>query len=62
MRNLQEMFPLPKISSLELCLDTRGHVYGGVVLHLLRLWNGIRRLKLVIDRYMVILDCACLFI
>ncbi|TKW35885.1 hypothetical protein SEVIR_2G404800v4 [Setaria viridis] len=62
-RNLQEMFPLPKISALELCLDTRGHVYGGVVLHLLRIWNGIRRLKLVIDRDMLTEvcppDCLC---
>ncbi|CAN6199846.1 unnamed protein product [Urochloa humidicola] len=62
--NLQEMFPFPKISVLELCLDTRGHVYGGVVLNLLGIWNGIRRLKLVIGRDMLKdelcpLDCPC---
>ncbi|CAN6168856.1 unnamed protein product [Urochloa humidicola] len=63
-RNLQEMFPFPKISVLELCLDTRGHVYGGVVLNLLGIWNAIRTLKLVIDRDMLKeevcpLDCLC---
>ncbi|CAN6226137.1 unnamed protein product [Urochloa humidicola] len=63
-RNLQEMFPFPKISVLELCLDTRGHVYGGVVLNLLGIWNAIRTLKLVIDRDMLeeevcLLDCPC---
>ena len=59
-RNLQEMFPFPKISILELNLNTRGHVYGGVVLNLLSIWNGIQRLKLVIDRDMVILEYICL--
>jgi len=54
------MFPFPKISILELNLDTRGHVYGGVVLNLLSIWNGIQRLKLVIDRDMVILEYICL--
>ncbi|CAL5084121.1 unnamed protein product [Urochloa decumbens] len=63
-RNLQEMFPFPKISVLELCLDTRGHVYGGVVLNLLGVWNAIRTLKLVIDPDMLKdevcpLDCPC---
>ncbi|PVH65263.1 hypothetical protein PAHAL_2G450300 [Panicum hallii] len=51
-RNLQEMFPFPKLSILELCLDTRGHVYGGVVLNLLRICNAIQRLRLVINRDM----------
>ncbi|RLN33512.1 putative FBD-associated F-box protein [Panicum miliaceum] len=57
-RNLQEMFPFPKISVLELSVDTRGHVYGGVVLNLLRICNAIQRLKLVIDRDMLRLRCA----
>lgn len=56
LRNLQEMFPLPKVSVLELCIDTRGHVYGGVVVDLLRIWSAIQRLKLVIGRDTVILD------
>jgi hypothetical protein len=58
-RNLQEMFPFPKLSILELCLDTRGHVYGGVVLNLLRICNAIQRLRLVINRDMVILEYSC---
>ncbi|TVU37822.1 hypothetical protein EJB05_11162 [Eragrostis curvula] len=45
-RNLQEMFQFPNFSILELCLDTSGHVYGAVVLKLLRICNGIQRLKL----------------
>ncbi|CAL5084124.1 unnamed protein product [Urochloa decumbens] len=47
-RNLQEMFQFPNISVLDLCLITRGHVYGPVVLKLLKICNVIQKLKLVI--------------
>ncbi|CAN6168858.1 unnamed protein product [Urochloa humidicola] len=45
-RDLQEMFQFPKISALELCLCAHGHVYGAVVLQLLRVCNAVQRLKL----------------
>jgi hypothetical protein len=41
------MFQFPDISVLELCLNTRGHAYGAVVLKLLRTCSAIQRLKLV---------------
>ncbi|RLN36260.1 putative FBD-associated F-box protein [Panicum miliaceum] len=46
-RSLQEMFQFLDISVLELCLKTRGHAYGAVVLKLLRICSAIQRLKLV---------------
>ncbi|KAL6657586.1 hypothetical protein ACP70R_005366 [Stipagrostis hirtigluma subsp. patula] len=48
-RNLQEMFQFPNFSALELHLKTRGHVYGPIVLNLLRTCNAIQKLKLLID-------------
>uniref|UniRef100_K4A2Y9 F-box/LRR-repeat protein 15/At3g58940/PEG3-like LRR domain-containing protein n=1 Tax=Setaria italica TaxID=4555 RepID=K4A2Y9_SETIT len=48
MRNLQEMFQLPNISALELCVGTRGHVYGAMALNLLRICNATQRLKLFV--------------
>jgi len=54
-RNLQEMFQLPNISVLELCVERRGHVYGAIALDILRICNATQKLKLVIDRSMVIL-------
>ncbi|TVU37820.1 hypothetical protein EJB05_11160, partial [Eragrostis curvula] len=49
-RNLSEMFQFPKFSVLELYLATSGHVYGALLLKLLRICNGIRRLKLVTNQ------------
>nr|TKW35890.1 hypothetical protein SEVIR_2G405201v2 [Setaria viridis] len=49
-RNLQEMFQFPNISVLELCLTTLAHVYGALVLKLLRTCNVIQRHKFVIRR------------
>ncbi|KAL6657584.1 hypothetical protein ACP70R_005364 [Stipagrostis hirtigluma subsp. patula] len=49
-RNLQEMFPISSFSVLELRLETRGHVFGAMVLNLLRNCNAIQKLKLVIER------------
>ncbi|TVU37838.1 hypothetical protein EJB05_11179, partial [Eragrostis curvula] len=46
-RKLQEIFQFPKCSVLELYLESSEHVYGGMVLNILRICNGIRRLKLV---------------
>ncbi|KAL6657585.1 hypothetical protein ACP70R_005365 [Stipagrostis hirtigluma subsp. patula] len=50
-RNLQEMFQFPDFSALELHLETRGHIYGAMVLNLLRICNAIQKLKVVIIRY-----------
>ncbi|TVU37862.1 hypothetical protein EJB05_11203, partial [Eragrostis curvula] len=60
-RSLTEIFQFPKFSVLELHLDTMGHVYEAMVLNLLKIWNGIRRLKLVIYKTGVTLpdDEAC---
>ncbi|TVU37856.1 hypothetical protein EJB05_11197, partial [Eragrostis curvula] len=49
-RKLQEIFQLPKFSVLELNLETCGHVYGPMVLNLLRSCNGIQRLKLATNQ------------
>ncbi|TVU37881.1 hypothetical protein EJB05_11224, partial [Eragrostis curvula] len=57
-RNLTEMFQFPKFSVLELYLDTSGHVYGALVLKLLRICNGIRRLKLVTNQNVMLLVSA----
>ncbi|TVU37835.1 hypothetical protein EJB05_11176, partial [Eragrostis curvula] len=53
--SLTEIFQLPKFSVLELHLHTRGHVYEAMVLNLLKIWNGLRRLKLVINKKVVTL-------
>ncbi|CAN6199845.1 unnamed protein product [Urochloa humidicola] len=51
-RNLQEMFQLPNISVLELRVkEARGHVYGAMVLNVLRICNAIQRLKLINDHH-----------
>ncbi|TVU37879.1 hypothetical protein EJB05_11222, partial [Eragrostis curvula] len=58
-RNLPEMFQFPKFSVLELYLATSEHVYGALVLKLLRICNGIRRLKLVTNQNVGNNDEAC---
>ncbi|PVH65266.1 hypothetical protein PAHAL_2G450500 [Panicum hallii] len=60
-RSLQEMFQFPDISVLELCLNTRGHAYGAVVLKLLRTCSAIQRLKLV-DQLDTQISEACLLV
>ncbi|KAG2646877.1 hypothetical protein PVAP13_2KG549430 [Panicum virgatum] len=48
-RKLQEMFHLPDISVLELCVETCGHVYGAMVLNLLRICNAKQKLNVFVD-------------
>jgi len=54
-RKLQEMFHLPDISVLELCVETCGHVYGAMVLNLLRICNAKQKLNVFVDCCAVIL-------
>ncbi|KAL6841938.1 hypothetical protein ACP4OV_028450 [Aristida adscensionis] len=58
-RNLQGMFPFPNFSALELYLETQGHVYGATVFNLLRIYNVIHKLKIVIG-HRKNTDQACL--
>ncbi|TVU37860.1 hypothetical protein EJB05_11201, partial [Eragrostis curvula] len=50
-QKLQEIFQFPKVSVLDLNLETCGHVYGAMVLNLLSSCNGIRRLKIATNQH-----------
>ncbi|TVU37861.1 hypothetical protein EJB05_11202, partial [Eragrostis curvula] len=63
-QKLQEIFQFPKFSVLVLNIETCGHVYGPMVLNLLRIHNGVRRLKLATNQLGLrgeecTLDCPC---
>ena len=48
---VSSLFPVANISALELCINSCGHVYGAMVLHLLEVYASIKRLKLDIHNH-----------
>ena len=49
---IASIFPVANISALELCINSGGHVYGAMVLHLLEVYGSlIKRLKLDIHNH-----------
>ncbi|TVU37858.1 hypothetical protein EJB05_11199, partial [Eragrostis curvula] len=63
-RKLHEIYKLPECDALELYLEESDHFYGGMVLNILRMCNGIQRLKLVsnywfCDAEACPLNCPC---
>ena len=57
---VSSLFPVANISALELCINSCGHVYGAMVLHLLEVYASIKRLKLDIPKFHVISPSFCL--
>ena len=58
---IASIFPVANISALELCINSGGHVYGAMVLHLLEVYGSlIKRLKLDIHKFHVISPSFCL--
>ena len=57
---IASIFPVANISALELCINSCGHVYGAMVLHLLEVYASIKRLKLDIHKFHVISPSFCL--
>ncbi|XP_039825579.1 putative F-box/FBD/LRR-repeat protein At3g49030 isoform X4 [Panicum virgatum] len=45
--------PIANISALELCINSSGHVYGVLVLHLLEVYTLIKRLKVDLCKFQV---------
>ena len=52
--------PIANISALELCINSRGHVCGALVLHLLEVYTLIKRLKVDLCKFQVICLSFCL--
>ena len=58
---IASIFPVANISALELCINSGGHVYGAMVLHLFEVYASlIKRLKLDIHKFHVISPSFCL--
>lgn len=54
--------PARNISVLKLTIATGGHVYGAIVLDLLRLCTSITKFKVELNRYEVFTRVLCLYI
>ncbi|KAG2645276.1 uncharacterized protein LOC120687580 [Panicum virgatum] len=61
---VSSLFPVANISALELCINSCGHVYGAMVLHLLEVYASIKRLKLDIPKFhgriLCTASCPCI--
>jgi len=54
--------PIANISALELCINSSGHVYGALVLHLLEVYTLIKRLKVDLCKFQVIVHLSAWFV
>ena len=52
--------PIANISALELCINSSGHVYGALVLHLLEVYTLIKRFKVDLWKFQVNYPSFCL--
>ncbi|CAN6211610.1 unnamed protein product [Urochloa humidicola] len=48
---ISSISPVANFSCLELCINSRGHVYGAMVLHLLEVYTLIERLKVDLRKF-----------
>ena len=54
--------PIANISALELCITSSGHVFGALVLHLLEVYTLIKRLKVDLCKFQVIVHLSAWFV